>query len=84
MLKRSLDIHVFRIICKKRSLVIKKSLGSLKGPEGEMLYVFASQGRHSLATQGGHSRSPLKVATVCERSLDIQFFVLYVRNGHPL
>ena len=41
----------------------------LKGPEGNMWYVFATQGRHSrsplkVATQGRHSRWPLYVKTV--------------------
>jgi hypothetical protein len=82
----------FRIICLKRSLVIKKKLGSLKGPKGKIWYVFAIQGRHSksplkVATQGRRSRWPLKVATqsgnsMLKRSLDIQLFALYVKNGH--
>ena len=62
--------------------------GSLKGPEGNIWYVFATQGRNSrsplkVATQGRHSRSPLKVATqgghcMLKRSLYIQVFALYV------
>jgi hypothetical protein len=84
----------FRIICLKRSLVIKKNLGSFKGPKGKILYVFAIQGRHSrsplkVATQGRRSRWPLKVATqsgnsMLKRSLDRQLFALYVKNGHWL
>ena len=42
-----------------------------------------------VATQGRHSRSPLKVATqgghnMWKRSLDIQFIESNVKNGHQL
>jgi hypothetical protein len=74
----------------KTVTITKKTLESLKGPEGKIWYVFATQGRHSrsplkVATQGRHSRLPLKVATqgghcMLTRSLDIHVFALYIKN----
>ena len=75
----------------KTVTITKKPLESLKGPEGNIWYVFATQGRHSrsplkVATQGRHSRWPLKVATqgghcMLTRSLDIHVFALYIKNA---